>query len=307
MFNEEQKRRFIEKKKSEVTVNKFYLPSLFNNTAPREQKLDKDCCNWTVNDILSYFRYTDSYAMSTMIVDRCYLSMYCNWCMSELLVEDGQNHWDEITSEMLASCVNTYDLNKAFITREQIDRFLPQLLNPSDKFILEGLFEGLKGKQFKDFITAKKTDIDGNTLHLWNRDVVISDKLRIFALDSADTFVYKAYADRDLNIPLNKKYYDNIIKPSLVKENMTDAGMARWMMDRLNSIADYLGLPNEVTANKVCMSGKLDCIKRIMKEEGDDLETTLRKHKNEIDNQYPIEKLNSVVMFIKKFGWYFEE
>ena len=61
-----------------------------------------------------------------------------------------------------------------------------------------------------------------------------------------------------------------------------------------------------MTCKRLAMSGKLNYMKEIMVRENLTVEQVIRLHREEIDYRYPVEKLKSMSLFMKKYGKHFE-
>ena len=143
MYNQELKERYRKEKESYTTVSAYYFSSLFKRTEPFEEQLDKDASNFTTYEIINMYKTLAIMSLDTIATMNSNLSMYTQWCIQENLVNDYQNHYLEITRDMMASFVNKLAMDKKVVSREQVLDWCQQLPNPSDSFCLLGLFEGI--------------------------------------------------------------------------------------------------------------------------------------------------------------------
>lgn len=121
---------------------------------------------------------------------------------------------------MLKRCLNYYLKTKRIITRDYIINNWDVLLNPAEKFIILGLFEGIGANRkiaYKDFegLTIDCFDTETHKLHLGHRMINYSNRLYEIAKESADTFeniVYTKNGD-EKHIKLKEDKDGIIVKP----------------------------------------------------------------------------------------------
>ena len=312
MYNEELKRRYIDKKESEVIISQFFLKNMFLKTGPFEEKLQKDACSWTANEIIEFYKFLDLTSLESLSLINSNLAMYTSWCINETLVPDGQNHYQELDQPTLLSCVNTDLLQKSIITWEELTKAVESVTNYTDRFIFYALFEGMSGELFKEITAAKDGDIEGHTIHLCTgRDLEITSKT-IEAAEAA--LAEEEYVivtdDREKTLPYRAEddgYYFRRIRNHSGETQNELANKAQALSRRFIKAETSIGLSRKMTPKRLLLSGKINFIKQIMKREGDnDLERVLRNHREEIDARYPVERLKSVRMFVQKYGVFFE-
>ena len=311
MFNDEQKWRYIIKKESEVTLAPGFLQNLFVKAAPFEEMYDKDLCEWTLTEILEFYKFLDLYSLESVALLNSNYALYTSWALTETLVPDGQNHFLEVDNDAMLGCLNTSLLEKTIITREELEERADTLINYTDRFVFYALFEGLYGKYFEEIINAKLSDIrvgseslSGAVINLsTGRFLAISPKLREVAEMADAEEGYQSFI-KEGRFSKYRTGDDCIFKVG-INRNQNDANdvknKAQVLLRRYVKCVDYLGLSKQMTTKRLAMSGKIDYIKRIMEREGLPLEETLRKHREEIDYIYPVERLKSIPLFVKKY------
>ena len=189
MYNEETKLRYKTEKEATTVVPENAIRLDFQKTATFEEQLDKDVYNFTVYEILNMYKTWSSKSIDTLYVINNRLKQYTQWALEQNLVIDSQNHYLEINRDMLMGCVNIIAQQNRLISREQILAWCSRLSNPSDKFILLGLYEGLNGKDYMDFWNASIDDIDKKqkTIQVERGIVPISEDLIEYAEESNNT------------------------------------------------------------------------------------------------------------------------
>ena len=309
MYNEERKRHYIKIKEDAVTLPYRSLELLFEKTEPFEEKNGRDVCEWTTQEIMEYYKYRDAYSLSSLVVCNSNLTQYTNWCLTETLVPDGQNHYQEIRPDMLESCVNKEFLSKLIISREDIVRIIDELSNYTDRYMMLTFFEGICGIRYSEMVNATIDDIDGDEISLCSGRVIpISDKLKEIAEFAVAEESYQTYGPSGKCI----KYSD--LNPSgaifkVVKKNRPiadDSSMVQIVCRRFVKALDYLGLPKRMTIKNMILSGKINFIKEIIEREGKSIEEVIVDNRDEINARYNIDQIKSSAVFLRKYRQYFE-
>ncbi len=306
MYNAELKERYIIEKEATAILPNNYLRCNFEKVSGFERSYDRDLCNWTKMEIMEFYKYLGTASVSTLVVMNSAFSQYSQWCNQNNLVKDHQNHFSEITAEMLHHCINIGLAKQLIIVRQQLITEIRSLPNPSDQFALLALFEGIKGKDFCEILNIKTKDIsDGHIKLCTGRVVRISKELENIALESASTYDYYTLGDKGKVIPFIGDA-DSVIKdyPN-VTEGTSDFIKGRRIYNKLNRAIDYLGLSSNITANALYESGRIWFIKQELEKYNMNLEEYLKsKNRKDMENQY--NSIHSINSYILKYGSYFE-
>lgn len=265
MFNKEIKERYISEKDQSAILPKEYLKCHFNKLEKYEEESNKDVCCFTVREIREYYKTLNTSSLEYIATLNSQLSQYTQWCLQNNLVVDNQNHFLEFDLNAMKECLNIVKLNKKIVTREEVLRWCEQLPNPKDQFIILGLFEGLKGKDFCDFTKLKPSDVNGNTLSLHNnREIEVSDKLISYIHDSIEETKYYPciVGTYNLNRIIDLVDFGYVIKyyPNM-QEDATDFQKGRVIYNGIRRSLQYIGVFETMTANGLSESGKIHMIK----------------------------------------------
>lgn len=269
-YNEDLKMRYINEKEREVVLPNCYLVSQFTKIFEMETELDKDASNFTTYEIIEYYKIRNFSSLDSLKVLNSQLSMYTQWCLQENLVKDNQNHYLEITMEIMQTCVNKAVLDMKIVSRETLLQWVDELPNPKDQFILLALFEYGKSKNFADIVNVKMSDFSGNTLTLNDgREVHVSDKLKEVAEESYNERIYYSMSGKGVKkMPLVADG-DKVIKeyPN-VKADVSEFQLSRRMYNSITRSLDYVGALSWCSANSLAESGKIHMIKEKAKQLG---------------------------------------
>lgn len=269
-YNKELKERYLQEKEEILSIPTNYIDVQFRKVSEAENDLDKDISNWTVYEIVEYYKLLNISSFESLLCLNSIFSQYTQFCLENSLVRDNQNHYLECTKEVLAGCINKAILEKKIVSRETVLKWVDELPNPKDQFILLSLFEYGKSKDFKDIVYARKSDLDkdNNTLKLSDRTVYISDKLINIIKDCQleDTY-YSISGKGTKTMPLIDHGF--IVK-SYPNQNMdlSDFQKGRNIYIACQRIFDYLGVGQWMSPNAIAESGKLHMIKKKAEELG---------------------------------------
>lgn len=313
LYNEAQKLRYINKKESEVTLAPNFLNNLFTKSALFEEKYGKDLCQWTVDEIIAFYKFSDSRSLDSLTLINSNYAMYTNWCLSETLVPDGQNHFLEINGDMLNDCVNGVLLESTVITRKELEQYVDKLPNYQDRFIFYALFEGICGKMYEEITSIRPSHINGNKITLCTgRELKITSKLKEVIESATNEEAYQSYQEGGRVIKFPEEEDGRAFKIIKVMSNQNLANdiknRGQILGRRYTNALDYMGLSPQMTPKRLIMSGKIEYIKKLMAEENLSLEEVIKQHADDINSKYTVERFKGTWLpFIRKYEKFFEE
>ena len=300
-YNEDLKRRYVKEKEKILSVTSNYIDVQFRKTSEMEYELDKDVSNWTLYEIVEYYKILNMTSYESLLCLNSILSQYTQFCLENSLVKDNQNHYLECTKEVLAGCINKAILEKKIVDRKTVLKWVDELPNSKDQFILLSLFEYGKSKDFKDIVYAKPQDVNGNKLKLSDRVVIISNKLASIIENCISEDTYYSISGKGTKVmPLVDHGY--IVK-SYPNQNMTlsDFQKGRNIYISCQRIFDYLGVGSYMSPNSIAESGKLYMIRERANELNiSPMEYVYSEHIKEVEMQFSFNIVRSV--YCKKYS-----
>ena len=295
MYNDKRKREYLRYKEDTTELaNNIY--TLFDNASFFEDKYGKDVCDWTSAEIIGFCKYISTPKIKTLTVNVNALRMYTDWCLSNSLVGDGQNHWYEITSDVLIECVDKVLLAESYVTYEELMEKLPRCNNASDKFIILGLFEGLTIGEISEI---RPQDYDNGELVLPSRRLPISEELQNIFADASVETEYAVYSTSE-----TQRYYrpqadsPQLIKPLL---NNPPENLRIIVGNRYRTTTQAIGISANVTLTNMRESGRMDFIRRQMAETGLSLHDALSKA-NRVEMERRYGKIQNYMVYEKLYG-----
>lgn len=301
MFNSEIKGRYIVEKEKTTVVPDNFFNRIFSKSEPFEKSLNKDICNFTVSEIVDFYKIINTSSIHSLNVINSALSLYTQWCLSESLVLDGQNHFSEISQEQYESMINIALKTKKIFSRKDVLNWVEELFNPSDGFLILGLFEGICGIRHREFYELKYSDFANGRVKLNSgRTIPVSDKLISLAEESVKEDVYYSGTERSERIVEQGDIILRSVRPSGI--GASPEKFDKRILMRINRITKFLGI-EWCSGNDFIISGKIDFITRRSNELGISGRDYLYGiGEKEINKQYS--KIINPYVFYKNYGMY---
>ena len=157
MYQSEMKEGFIESYLRSRVVSKTSLYGLFRRLEHFEKNANKDCSQFTKEEILKIFTEIKSRSVYTLLNNVVILKAYCRYVQYYHKI-NTTNAYEEITIEDLHPCVD----KKAsrLLSREEVIEIEDNLLNYTDAAIVECLFSGISGDSMRDITELERTMLD---------------------------------------------------------------------------------------------------------------------------------------------------
>lgn len=226
---------------------------LFEKSGLLESKLDKDIYNFTTPEILTFYKYLDLNSFESLMIINTNLVKYGNWALNNNLIVDGQNHFLQISNEVLRDCVNETGINKSVISEEQLQKLMGQVNNPLDKFVIYCIWEGIKGKEYSEILELKMSDINTSTREVTlctGRVIKVSERFIAIAKETDSEVDYLSYGEHPKITPLQPSEY--IYK---LKHNSKGIYKGRSVYRLITILADDAKISDYVSVNSLFQSG----------------------------------------------------
>jgi hypothetical protein len=265
-YNEEAKARFIKDYMRSRVVAATSLSGLFNKTVLFEEKLGKDCSQFTKEEVLDMYKQFGARSLNVLGNYNVYLKSYTGFRLYKSQIEN-ENAYADINKEDLKQCLDLDLQKQLYLTREQLDDIENELLNYTDKAIVEALWHGISGKSMRDITLLHEKMFDEDKMSLIfpdGRIVPISKKLSEYLDKAFHEMDYLCYGS---SLRVERLVGDG----SLYKERAnahagdSDDVRFRWIYRRIQNYRKYLDIPM-LTMKTIQASGLLHKIQCGMKE-----------------------------------------
>jgi hypothetical protein len=276
MYNENMKEEFIKDYMQSRVVAQTSLYSLFRKVEPYEQDLNKDCSEFTEEEILKMYKEFAARSHNVLLNYNVILKAYCAWKRHYHGLENDIAY-ESITIEMVRALIS--DDAKRVLTREEITEIEDQLYNWSDKAIVELLFVGVAGKNMEDMYSISEECIKGDLLIVNGKEFPLTDRLKELLPRAFSEIEITSYGDTMKIIPVNGK--GRIYKERANAKGIdTDDAKFRYFYRKIQLFRDYLGIPG-LTMKNITASGLWHCLSRGMEATNLDLRSFLRTEAGE--------------------------
>ena len=195
MYENDKKEGFIKDYLRSRVVAQTSLYSLFRKVESYEEKLGKDCSQFTEEEILKMYKEFEARSYHVLLNYNVILKAYCAW-MKHYHSLNNNIAYENITTDMIRPLIP--DDAKKVLSREEVIEMEDQLYNWTDKAIVEALFEGLSGNSMRDLTGVELHMIDQKTkqLHLPDgRLFDLTDRLCEFLVAACKETEYMCYGE----------------------------------------------------------------------------------------------------------------
>lgn len=321
IYNKVLKQRYVDENSPRNKHLAYTMDYYFRRSADRETELDKDLSQFTVSEILALYKSYLSGSMETLMVINSQYIKYTTWCIQEGLVPDCQNHYVEITYDMLLSCLNTGLVKSREMTREELLDLIGGFRNHMDKVCYLALFEGICGPEFQELYNIRLSDVEDPfgkcILHVKSdageRELAISPEL----------YREISYASEEVELVTDRPITNNaryttpeIILPLINVDDRVFKDRVSIIYDSphsrltriqriIKNMKDRSGRP-ELTAKSLMEYGRIHMIKEMMKKQGVELEDCIRNVDNRKMIEYRYGRIPSIPRYIQKYGKCFD-
>ena len=266
MFNEDVKTIYIEANTTRNKSLKNNATILFNRCAAYEQRLNKDISCFSTSEIVDCLKSFNSVSLESLMNARSQYKLYTDWCINNhVFTKDYQNHFIEINNDMLKPCLNDFMKEHRVITREYILNNLDNLINPAERFILLGLFEGIGAGSkiaYKEFenIRIEMFNTETHQIEFENRVIKYSNELYQIAREAANTYDTITYTKNGGEKHIKLMDDERIIKPAI---NARTYDYRNIIDKKLRKIKEGLNNP-AINMQSLKESGRIEMVKKLM-------------------------------------------
>jgi len=263
-YNEEAKAEFIKDYMRSRIVAATSLSAIFNKTSDFERKYDRDCSEFTKEEILDMYRKFGAKSKSVLENYNVYLKHYTAFRIYHKQI-DNENVYNEINKDAIKECIDPEIQNQLYITREELDDIENELFNFTDKAIIEALWNGISGKSMSDLVSLNRSMFSEDKRSLIfpdGRIIPISEKLSEYLDKAFSETEYLCYGNTIRVDKLNG--YDTLYKERFNAFAGTSNDVKfRWVYRRFQNYRKQVDMPM-LTMKNIQASGLLHKIKEGM-------------------------------------------
>ena len=314
MFTREQDiEEFLDEYRRSRVIIETTVRATLNKVLKFEDKFQKPFYEFSEEEVLKVFTSFHTISIVSLQNSNLLLKHISRWMIDKKKF-NIKSAYENITKDQLQTCVDIKKKNSLILTREDLADIQGELLNYTDKAILELLFLGVGAHWLKEltffdmsqvsrndgviyFKTGKIIPIDDDIYELIRR-ACNEDELAAFGQ------TIKYYKVKNLGI---YKQRSNALTANDNPKNEDDlARRFRWVQRRLYLISEQLGV--HLTSGNVQMSGLLHLIKEGMSRNKMNFRSYVKTDEGmDLAKRYDFYSELAPYILIEKFGQYFEE
>ncbi len=190
-YNEEAKAEFIKDYMRSRVVSATSLSGMFNKTVSFEEELGKDCSQFTKTEILDMYKRFGAKSVNVLANYNVYLKHYTAFRLYYKKI-NGDNAYEIVNKDDLKQCIDPDIQKQIYLTREQLDDIENELLNYTDKAIVEALWHGISGKSMCDI-----TSLNVNMFSKDKRSLIFPDGRVIKISKKLSEYLDKAFNEME--------------------------------------------------------------------------------------------------------------
>lgn len=301
MYQNENKESFISDYMKSRVIAETSLYSLFRKTQEYEENLNKDCSEFTIEEALEMYKNFKAKSVYVLLNYNVILKAYCAWCKyyNGLKTEIA---YDSISKNMLEPLISE-DAIKV-LSREDVIDIEDQLLNWTDKAIVEALFEGLSGNSMRDLISINTEMIDHKTKQLIFEDgrvFDLTDRLYNLLIKSFNEVEYICYGSTmrvKKLVGIGRLYKERDNAHALESDDRN----FRWIYRKIQNIRRHVGIDN-LTMKNLAVSGLIYYLRNGVSLTGLDLKSfLLTENGNKIMDKYGYNSSFRIDNIVNRYG-----
>ena len=261
-----------EYKRSRVIIEATVRASL-NRALEFEQKFQKPFYEFTIDEVLEMYKSTHAISDRSLQNTNLTLKHASRW-MADKRGIDVKSPYEEITKELILSCVDTKRKESLILTKDELVEIQNDLLNWTDKAILFLLFEGVGGHMLKELMFMDWDQVSRKDLKIYFRSGKMLDITesqyellkREFQEEELISFGTTSRVSRVKSLGVYKARFNSLSD----NDDITDASDVerryRFCQRRLMLISKDLGI--NITSGSIQESGFLYYIKEGIQQSG---------------------------------------
>ena len=267
---------YVSNKQGDEVIKEFTRNRLnnlfFNKVNVSEEMYQKDASTFTKSEIMQMLMRIQSVSVSTLRGYKTFLTQYTYWATDKGINSTGINMYEEITTDDLASCVPRQVSANRIISEERLDEMLHEMMNPSDQYVILGLYEGIRGENFCELLNLHEEDINVHDKTFYLRDtgrtIHVSARLINYALAAINTYDYDGCAvegGKIVHANLDRSD-DTPIKGRVSSLGNDETKRVLRVTRRVRKLKKYFDNATEISVPRLYVAGFVNKTKAIMQE-----------------------------------------
>jgi len=276
MYGDDKKEAFIKEYLRSKVIIETSLYAIFKKVKPFEIRFDKDASEFNREEILSMIKAFRSKSVNSILNYIVVLKHYSRWTTGVI----GDNAYENICK---SDVINLVDKDAhSILTREDIDEIEDQLLNWSDKAIIELFWEGIAGPSMTHIynLSAENVDFENNIIMIDETIYPLTENLKYLLPKAFEENEIMSYGETLRVIPVNGVGRIYKERANSLGAKTKDAYF-RYFYRKIRIFRDYLDIPG-LTMKDLQSSGLWHYIQQGMRETNLSMRDFLKTKEGEI-------------------------
>lgn len=242
--NVENKKVFIDSYIVRRVVARTSLTGLFNKIKPFEERYEKDCSLFDRAQALEMYKLFGAKSVEVLENYNTYLRSYTDF-MTNRQQGEQDNVYYGINKAALKTCLDPEILSQKYFSRKQLDDIEDELLNYTDKAIVEALWHGISGDSMCDLVS-----LDRKMLNAKKDVLTLNDGRKISITPKFAEFLDKAFAETEYMCYGRTFRIESLFGFDSLYKERSNAHAApspdvsfRWVYRKILKYKEYLGIP----------------------------------------------------------------
>lgn len=278
-----------------------------------EDKYGKHFFEFTEDEILSMFK--EAHVISNMSLQNWnnILKHASRWITFRTTGKAATNAYELITKDKVKLCLDLDRQDKMMLTREDLIILQEDLLNWTDKAILELLFLGVGGKWLRELCYLDKTQVSQKDMKIYfknGKTIPIDSRCYMMLQAAFNEEEMMSYAEEPKisivqSVGIYKMRTNTLYTNDDAKSEIDAERRYRWLQRRLNMIRKWVDVP--MTSGTIQNSGLLHYLREGVCRTGMSFrEYAYSEEGKQLAMRYDILSEYASVTLIEKFRRYFE-
>ena len=313
LTTESQIEDFITEYRRSRIVAETTVRAVLKRALEYEEKYGKHFYDFTEDEILSMFK--DAHVISNMSLQNWnnILKHASRWITFRLTGNAASNAYELITKDKVKLCLDLDRKDKMMLSREDLTILQEDLLNWTDKAILELLFLGVGGKWLKELCYLDKSQVSHKDMKIYFRNgktIHIDSRCYRMLQEAFNEEEMMSYAEEPKisivkSVGIYKMRTNTIYTNDDVKSEIDIERRYRWLQRRLAMIRKWVDVP--MTSSSLQNSGLLHYLREGIHKTGMSFrEYAYSEEGKQLAMRYDILSEYASVTLIEKFKRYFE-
>jgi hypothetical protein len=265
MYNNNIKEEYLSKLN---TSSEYMLRNIFNKSESYEEGKGKDICDFIENEIIEFLHGLFSSSSVTLLSYVSMLRTYTQWCCDNNINADHINHFDMITVDMVNSCINKMIMESKYISLEELENTMEDIVNVCDKALIYALFYGICGEDCIELTNITTNDINFTTQEIklcTGRTIKAPAKLCYLLGQSCNTYDYILTRSSHLSsLPFDQADETSFKKRANARFSTQERAKLR-VVARLGKLREYTG-NIALSIDRLKNSGMIHHMETVMRE-----------------------------------------